>query len=245
VARSGRYDHNSDFGGAFSGTGAFGWRLADGLRLTASYGSAFRAPNLNELYSPGYGGYFAGNPQLDPERSRSAEVALDWRSDRAGRFGARAFSTRVHDLIDFTGGDTFQAINVDHAAIDGAELTHAWHAGIWSLDSAVTLQNPRNADSGGQLVRRPKRKLSSVASAALGERGEVGVEFVASGPAQDVGDLTLGGYALVNLRARYAVGADWSVGLRLENLFDRDYALVHGYNTPGRSAYLTLVWAPH
>jgi vitamin B12 transporter len=29
---------------------------------------------------------------------------------------------------------------------------------------------------------------------------------------------------------------------RLENLFDRDYALVHGYNTPGRSAFIGIRW---
>ncbi len=79
---SGRYDHYDAFGSAFSGSAAAGWKFTDDLRLSASYGTAFRAPNLNELYSPGYGGLFGGNPDLDPERSRTAEVALDWHIDR-------------------------------------------------------------------------------------------------------------------------------------------------------------------
>ena len=241
---SGRYDDDSNFGGAFSASGAIGWRLADGLRLSASYGSAFRAPNLNELYSPGYGGYFAGNPQLDPERSRTADIAADWQIDTANRLQARAFSTRVHDLIDFSGGATFQAVNIAKAAIDGVELTQHWQAGIWSLDNALTLQNPRNSASGETLLRRPKRKLSSVLDAALNERARVGVEVVGSSRRADVGGVGLGGYALVNLRASYAIGADWKLGLRAENLFDRDYALIHGYNTPGRSGYLTVSWEP-
>jgi vitamin B12 transporter len=241
---SGRYDDNSAYGNAPSGTAAIGWKPAEALRLTASYGTAFRAPNLNELFSPGYGGYFAGNPELDPERSHTAEVGLDWQVDAANNLDARAFSTRVHDLIDFSGGNTFQAINVDHAAIDGAELIHHWREGAWSLDNAVTLQNPRNSDTGEQLLRRPKQKLSSVLTAAIGEHASAGVELLCSSKSADVGGTTLGGYALVNLRASYALGSSWKLGLRAENLFDRDYELVHGYNTAGRSGYLTVSWEP-
>jgi len=239
---SGRYDHYDAFGGRFSGSAAAGWKLADGLRLTASYGNAFRAPNLNELYSPGYGGYYAGNALLDPERSRTAELGLDWHADAANRLTLRAFSTRIHDLIDFSGGSTFQAINIDRAAVDGAELGHHWRADAWTVDSSLTLQNPRNQDSGSQLLRRPKQKLDSVVERAFGERLRAGVELLASGKRDDVGGVTLPGYAMANLRATYAVDATWRVGFRLENAFDRRYELVHGYNTPGRAGYLEIAW---
>ncbi len=241
---AGRYDHYDAFGSAFSGSAALGWRPADDLRLSASFGTAFRAPNLNELFSPGYGGYYAGNPQLDPERSRTAEIGLVWRIDAANQFKARAFSTRVHDLIDFSGGSTFQAINVDRAAIDGVEVTHAWRSDAWSLSSNATLQNPRNQDSRSQLLRRPKQKLTSVLERSVGERGRAGIEFVASGKREDVGSVTLPGYALVNLRANYALSPTWRVGFRLENVLDRNYELAHGYNTPGRSGYIQIAWEP-
>jgi vitamin B12 transporter len=175
---SGRYDHDNEFGSAVSGSGAIGWKLTEDVRVTASYGTAFRAPNLSELYSPGYGGYYAGNPALDPERSRTAELGWEWHIDSANRFGARAFATRVHDLVDFSGGDTFQAVNIDRAAIDGVELTHAWQGGTWSIDSNATLQNPRNTDSGTQLLRRPKRKFDSVIERGFGGRLRAGVEVV-------------------------------------------------------------------
>ncbi len=241
---AGRYDHSDPFGGAFSGSAALGWQAGDGVRLTASYGTAFRAPTLNELYSPGYGGYYAGNPALDPERSRTAELGAEITLDAANEIAAHAFSTRVHDLIDFSGGTLFQAINIDRAAIDGIELTHHWRAAVWSLDDNLTLQNPRNADSGAQLLRRPKQKFTSVLERALGARGRIGAEFVYSGKRQDVDQVTLGAYTLVNLRASYALTAAWRLGLRLENAFDRDYELAHGYNTPGRSGYVELIWQP-
>jgi vitamin B12 transporter len=240
---SGRYDHYDNFGSAFSGSGAFGWKFTDTLRLSASYGTAFRAPNLNELYSPGYGGLYAGNPDLDPERSRTAEVALDWHADAANRFQVRGFSTRIHDLIDFSGGTTNYAINVEHAAIDGFELMHTWAANGWSVDSNATWQNPRNQDSDSQLLRRPKQKFDTLVQRTFGERVHAGVELFASGKREDL-STTLPGYALVNLRASYDIAATLSVSLRLENLFDRDYELARGYNTPGRAGYVQLAWQP-
>ncbi|MEO8802335.1 MAG: TonB-dependent receptor [Rudaea sp.] len=241
---SGRYDDNSAFGNAFSGSAAVGWNLNDGLRLSANYGTAFRAPTLNELYSPGYGGYYAGNPDLDAEHSRTAELGLDWNSGSTNRFGVHAFATRIRDLIDFTGGSTFQAINVEHAVINGAELTDSWHSETWSMDNTLTLQNPRNRDTDSPLLRRPKQKFTSLIERTLGDRSRVGLELVASGQRKDLADYTLPGYALINLRASFVASPSWNVTFRLENLFDRTYELTHGYNTPGRSGYVEVTWQP-
>ncbi|MBS0590778.1 MAG: TonB-dependent receptor [Proteobacteria bacterium] len=241
---SGRYDHNSDFGGEFSGSIAGGYKLIDGLRLTASYGTAFSAPTLSQLYSPGYGGYYAGNPLLDPERSRTGEIGVEWNADSANRLEAHAFTTRIRDLIDFSGGAKFQAININHAAIDGLELRHAWHAGAYSWTNTLTLQDARNDDTDTQLLRRPKQKFNSVFDAQLGEAFSAGAEFVYAGRADDFGGSRLGAYAIFNLRASYIVNPQWRIGARLENLGDKRYQLAYGYNTPGRSGYLTVSWSP-
>lgn len=241
---SGRYDHNSDFGGTFSGSIAGGYKLTDSLRVTASYGTAFSAPTLSQLYSPGYGGYYAGNPLLDPERSRTGEIGLEWKADEANRLEARAFTTRVRDLIDFSGGDKFQAININHAAIDGLELTHNWRAGAYSWTNTLTLQNARNEDTDAQLLRRPKEKFSSAFDAQFSDAFSAGAEVVYAGRADDFGGSKLGAYAILNLRASYAINSQWRVGARVENLGDKNYQLAYGYNTPGRSGYLTVSWSP-
>jgi len=241
---SGRYDHNSDFGGEFSGSIAGGYKLTGDLRLTASYGTAFSAPTLSQLYSPGYGGYYAGNPLLDPERSRTGEVGLEWKVDDANRLDARAFTTRVRDLIDFSGGDKFQAININHAAIDGLELTHHWRAGAYSWTNTLTLQDARNDDTDAQLLRRPKQKFSSAFDAQLSDAFSAGTEVVYAGRADDFGGAKLGAYAILNLRASYVISPEWRIGARVENLGDKNYQLAYGYNTPGRSGYLTVSWSP-
>ncbi|MGA8277913.1 MAG: TonB-dependent receptor [Rhodanobacteraceae bacterium] len=239
---AGRRDWNDRFGGATTGTTAFGWRFAPSMRAWVSFGQGFRAPDLNEQFSPGYGGQFAGNPDLHPERSHSTEFGLDFTPVPGQRVGVNMFRTRIHDLIAFT-GENSRAQNIDRSAIDGAELTWEATHGDWFAHTALTFQNPRDLDTNETLLRRAKRKLSSTLDYRFSERLRAGVEFLASSRRNDFGAM-LPGYAIVNLRAMIALAPAWQLIARAENLDDRDYELVHGYNTPGRSGWLEIVWRP-
>ncbi|MCB1612042.1 MAG: TonB-dependent receptor, partial [Xanthomonadales bacterium] len=145
------------FGGKATAQAALGWRLDPG-RVYLSWGQGFRAPNLNELYSPGFGGLFAGNPELDPERSNSLELGFDTEIGTA-RFGANLYRTRIRDLVAFQGNDSFQAVNVARAAIDGIELTLDRDLDALQLGANATWQDARDADTGLDLLRRPNLKL--------------------------------------------------------------------------------------
>ncbi len=238
-----RLDDNSVFGGATTGSLAAGWRIAEPLRVYANLGQGFRSPTMNELFDPGYGGYFAGNPDLQPERSHGAELGLDYAFAANQQLRASLYSTQLRDLISFTGVDN-RAENIARARIRGIELGYRFEARAWSARATYTWQDPRNADSGEVLVRRARQKASALAERRFGERFSGGVEIVAAGRRSDVGGVQLPGYAIVNLRLRRTLGPDWALSARLENLGDRDYELVRGYNTPGRSAFLELVWQP-
>jgi vitamin B12 transporter len=109
---------------------------------------------------------------------------------------------------------------------------------------AYTWDDARDASTGAALVRRPKNKLDAILERRFGERLRAGAEVVAASKADDILGTTLGGYSVVNLRASWTINADWHITGRIENLFDRDYALVHGYDTPGRSGFLDIVWQP-
>ena len=238
-----RRDDNSEFGGATTGSAALGWRHGDSFRVFASYGEGFRSPTLNEQFSPGYGGAFAGNPALDPERSRSTELGVELTPWRGQRFGANLYSTRVRDLISFT-GPNFRAENIARASIDGAELTYDADVAAWHTHLAYTYDDARDAATDAPLVRRPKNKFDAVVERRFGERFSAGAEVVAADRADDIAGTTLAGYAILNLRASCAIDADWRVTGRVENLFDRDYALVRGYSTPGLAGFLEIVWQP-
>lgn len=243
----GRYDDNSDFGGEFTGSAALGFRVNDAVRLSASVGEGFRAPNLNELYSPGFGGWYMGNPDLDPERSRSAELGADFGFGDAGNLRLRAFRTKVRDMISFTGGDTAQAENIARARIDGFEAEYGVDLDGWLINASATWQDPKNEDTDSLLLRRAKRKGAFSIDRQFGEQWQAGVETVLIGAREDAGfpsNHVLAGYGLVNLRAAWSVTPDWTLEARVDNAADKDHTQVYGYNTAGRTAYVGVRWQP-
>ncbi|MBO9664313.1 TonB-dependent receptor [Dokdonella sp.] len=241
-----RRDDNDDFGGATTGSLALGWRFSPLLRVYANVGRGFRAPTMNELYHPGYGGWFAGNPDLDAERSRSTELGVEFTPDANQRIKANLYTTRVKDLISFTGPQS-RAENIAKADIDGAEIEYQLKLDAWSLRANYTWMDARNGDTDQQLLRRPKQKFTGVVERSFGERWRAGAELVYAGRRHDTfggNTIDLSSYAIVNLRAGLTLNRDWSLAARVENLTDRDYELVRGYNTAGRSGFLEVIWQP-
>ncbi|MBL4621229.1 MAG: TonB-dependent receptor, partial [Immundisolibacteraceae bacterium] len=71
---SARRDSNEQFGSHNTGSVAVGYFLDSGTTITLSHGTAFKAPNFDELYFPSLFGFPAfGNPDLKPSESKSTE----------------------------------------------------------------------------------------------------------------------------------------------------------------------------
>jgi vitamin B12 transporter len=236
-----RRDDYSDVGAATTGRVAYGYALNPAWRVAAALATAFKAPTFNELYSP-----FGGNPDLDPERQKSAEISVSY--SRAGqRIALTAFETRTEDLINFL-PPSFTAVNVDEARNRGAELT--WNGRLMGLSARATftVQNPEDASTGLGLLRR----ADQFGSLALSDRRGIWgwqAELVASGPRPDIDATTFArttvpGYAVLNLGVDMRPAPDWRLAARLLNAFDKDYALVDGYLPQERAVRLELAWTP-
>jgi vitamin B12 transporter len=237
-----RHDDNEQFGGETTGNAAWAYAFANGLRATASFGTAFRAPSFNDLYFPGF-----GDPTLDPESSRSLEFGLA--GDHAwGTWTLNLFQTDIDDLIAFDPA-SFSPSNIDAARIRGLELGARGQIAGWALAGQVTLLDPRNRSDGPDqdklLQRRPEQTLRVDVDRRLGPVA-VGGTLFASGRRfdDDANEVRLDGFALVDLRAEYAFSDALRVQGRVENLFDEDYQTASGFNQPGRSLFLTLRYEP-
>jgi vitamin B12 transporter len=238
---SARHDHNTQFGNHTTGSATYGFRFDNGMRVSASYGSAFHAPTFNDEFYP------YGTPvNLRPEKSRTAEVGL---SARPGiwNWAVNAYRTDVDDLIGFDA--SFLPVNVSKARIRGLEGQLGADVDGWHLRGYLTFQQPENRDRGVQeghlLARRPRRMARADIDRDIGAFTLGGSVNAAGYSYDDAANMRrLGGYATVDLRATWRVAADWSVQGRVANVADKRYETAAFYNQPGRTWYLTLRYSP-
>jgi vitamin B12 transporter len=238
---SARADRDSEFGTELTGSAALGFRFNERWRTFASVGRAFRAPNFSQLYSPGFGGLFAGNPELDPERSSAVELGVDWRPGPGQVWALSVYQNRIDDLIDFSGVD-FQAININEARIEGVELTHRYTTARWYSEASATWQDPQDRAAGRDLLRRADAKYSWSGGWRFDGGHRLGAEWIHVGERLDVGGVVLDSYTLVNLRGAIALGSDWTAEVRVDNLADEDYEPLFGFNAPDRRIFFALAW---
>ena len=236
-----RRDDNSQFGGKNTGSLLWGWDFTNTLRLTASYGTAFKAPTFNELYYPYY-----GNPNLGPEKSRNIELGLrgtyGW-----GYWSLNAFRNQVTDLITYD-ASTGAPGNVEDARIRGAEAVVSGHVMSWLVTGTATWLDPRDESDGyhGNLLPRRARQMARVdLDRGFGDFSVGGSWYVSERRYDDLANRhPLGGYAITDLRVAYALTRDLKLQLALNNAFGKDYETAWYYNQPGRNYMLTLRYQP-
>ena len=234
-----RRDDSLQFGARTTGTFAYGYAVTEGLRATASFGSAFKTPTFNDLYYPGF-----SNPELKPESARNAELALRY-SSNALSAGLVAYHNRVRDLIVFQCDANFNCApqNVADATLEGVTAELAGRLGELSAKASIDLQRPRDNSNGFLLPRRARRHAAFSLTRDAGPL-HVGAEVVASSQRFDDAANTrrMGGYALLNLTAEYRFGNRWTLFARLDNAFDKHYELAADFKTAGANAFVGVRW---
>jgi len=242
VQLSARRDHNSQYGDHDTGAAAWGYRFDGGLKLSASYGSAFHAPTFNDLYYP----YGSGNPDLKPEQSRSAELGLG-RQLGSWNWAVNAYQTRIDQLIALD--SNYFPMNVSKARIRGVEGQLGVNLGGWQVQGYASWLQPRNDDGGVNDGKVLQRRPGRTARIDLDRRvGEWAIGATVNGAGRTFDDAAnrhaLGGYSTTDLRASWHFAPGWQLEARIANVFDREYETVWYYNQPGRSGFLTLRYSP-
>ena len=239
-----RHDDSSQFDARTTGTLAWGWRFAPGWRVTASAGTAFKAPTFNDLYYPGY-----SNPDLDVETARNVEAGVAWSGTAGGaRVEVRAtgWHNRVESLIVFQCDASYACApqNVDRATLKGVMLAAdaTWPA--TAVRASLDLQSPED-DATGHLLPRRARAHGAVSVAHRIGAVALSAQVVASSKRYDDAANTraMAGYAIVNLSADWTVGRGVTLFVRGENVLDRDYELAADYATGGAQVQAGLRWA--
>lgn len=238
-----RHDDDSEFGGKTTGGAAYAFAFTPQWRVTASAGTAFRAPTLYQRFSQ------YGVADLKPESSRSAELGLRYaRDDR--QFGLVVFRNEVTDLINFgAAGPCASTLgcyeNAGEAVFKGVTLSASQSLGAAHVWGSVDFQKPVNADTGNLLARRARRHAHLGADATLGD-WTVGGHLKLVGERFDnaANTVRLGGYGVVGAHVSRRIGPDWTVLARVDNLGDKDYQVANTYATGGLHAFVGVRWSP-
>lgn len=231
-----RQDHYSDFGTASTGAFGYGYAVSDAWRVNAGISTAYKAPTFTDLYGPASWG---SNAALNPERSNNREVGVQYAANMQ-RLNVMYFDSQITDLI--AADSAWKLQNLNAARIDGVEVNYTVQADETTVKAALTQQNPRDERTGLVLLRRAKFFSNVGLSRQIGQ-WRIGGEWQHSGEREDYdintfARTTLVAYDVMNVSAGYNVDKHLEVSLRVDNLFDQDYMLAHGYNTPGRSLFI-------
>jgi vitamin B12 transporter len=255
----GRLERNDSFGTRAVPRAALAWRVRggeDATTLRASAGAGIKEPNFFQSFGASF--FTQGNPDLEPERSRTFDAGIEQRL-LGGRLRAEAvfyhhdyFDQIAFTVLDFT---TFQGtyVNLGKTRARGLEMTlEATPTPRVTLQAQYTLLDGEVLVSvaafdpvyavGSQLLRRPKHQASLSARWASRRLALAGT-LVAVGGRADSDFFGLGvteneGYTRVDARAHFKIARGFSAFAVAENLLDRQYQEVLGYPALGRSLRL-------
>lgn len=240
-----RLDENEQYGNETTGGLALGTDFSAGWRLTVSYGTGFKAPTFNDLYWPG-----SESPNLRPEESKSGDVGLSFRGS-GSEVSVNVYRTEIENLIAWAPiepGGPWAPSNVDRAKISGVEIGFQTTFENLNLNGSLTFQEPLNDGGGnrGKLLRRRPKTLGFVEMSQDFDPWTTSLTLRYQGKSYDdaANRTPVDGFGLVDVRFARTLGQDWGIEFKLNNLFDKEYETVRGYNQDGRNFLLTLRYAP-
>jgi len=241
--------------------------LTEELKLRAHYGEAFIMPGADELAADFYsdfGLHYVGNPDLDPESSRTYEAGINY-AENGLSAGLAYFYTRYKDKIESVAAGLTQTWeNVGKAEISGFEGELSWDLGArfgWSFELRP-YANLTYLDRFEDLDNNADLKYISDWSASYGiyandyqgfsarlnfaYTGEQTIEDWESGafpaPVRSHGGFTVADLSISKKILDFQENGAFTLSGDVTNLFDQDYAYVKGYPMPGRMLFVTLTY---
>ncbi len=220
-------------------------RLSDGVDALANYARAFRAPNLDERFYPGY-----GSPALQPEYGATFDVGMRCHSARSectlSYFGQDTSNLIVNIPIDAYGD--VQPFNVSRARVRGVESSVDTRIGMFAHAYVSYTDFTRAADltpSTTGPIRLLYRPTSTGAVAFWVGRGTwtYGVDstYVGRRYADEANQQVLTPYVMTGVQVRKTISRHLALTVRAQNVGNNHNAEdVLGYPVVGSAFSVRL-----
>lgn len=241
-----RSDHHSEFDWHTTWQSGLGWEFYDGYKLIGSYATAYKAPNLGQMYVDNPAWNTKGNPDLKPEESKQWELGVEGTTGPLF-WQINAYHNDIDNLIAYKSGTLFNTYeNIGKAEIKGVEWVGEFDTGIFHHALTYQYVDPRNKKTNKVLERRAKQQVKYQLDWTIVDV-DMGLTYQYIGSRYDTEffpDWTserkkVGGVSLWDLTAAYPVTSHLTIRGKIANMFDKDYETAYGYRTAGREYFLT------
>lgn len=245
-----RFDDNSQYGNETTYNVGGAYHLNPNFRIGANYAKGFRAPDFNQLYYPG-----SGNPDLDAETSDNYEAFIEYKTLLQST-RLTGYYNKVDDLINFNAiydskGNYVDGSyeNIEQAKINGLTLTSDWELNSYLFGGSYDYQSAKDdsegVNDGNFLAIRPEHKGLVYVGYRLPSL-DIRAEY------QYVGDYyssvdnaesqLVDSYGLLNISGNYQLTDNLTMTARLDNITNKKYVTLPGYNTDGINYFTSLTY---
>ena len=237
-----RFINHSDFGKETVYNIGIAKQLNNGVKLTGSYGTAFRSPTIYEVN-------FALTTNLQPESSKNTEIGIEKQHDW-GLSSIKFYKNNIKNLITYSDpnndsnapayeqSDDFY-FNEDKLNIKGIELGISTKIKNYDINFSHNYVNSKLNNANTQSARRAKNTSDLSISKAY-NKFNLRLQVVKKSSTIDNDGSNLSGYTLVNLSSNYNYNNKTKIFLNINNAFNKNYTLAKGYNQLGRTVNLGL-----
>jgi len=182
---------------------------------------------------------FSGNTTLLPEETTSYELGTEWAKKKGN--ASLVFFKRKEDPKIIYDLNTFAYANApSNIVYQGAEFSYANQL-FSALDFKVNYTFTELKE--GTLFRLPKHAVNSSLTIDLGKNDSMGLIYAFRGKRQEVNQLQLSAYSLVDLSyAKECYNKELAITLWVTNLLDTDYRELNGFTTKGRNFRLGITY---
>ncbi|MGB4270270.1 MAG: TonB-dependent receptor [Spirochaetota bacterium] len=218
-------------------------------RCKGNWGKGYKAPSLYQIYGDG-GSSVLGNKDLQPEENTGYDIGIEQPISNFIKCEVVYFANNYRNMIEYDSSSwPGKYINIDKITTKG------WEGNVTiqpfealTISGGYTYLNAIDESTDEQLLRRPKHQgygsvnvtINNFSISCIGTY--IGKRKDAYFDSSTFTTITknLDSYIKLDTALNYALTPQITISAKVENITNKKYQQVYGYNMPERSFYVGL-----
>ncbi|WP_378176166.1 TonB-dependent receptor plug domain-containing protein [Aquimarina sp. SS2-1] len=211
------------------------------LKALASYSTAYITPSLFQLYDTAF---FSGNPDLEPEESRTIEGGVELSHAKKAILSIVYFNRKSENFITFDPNTFVNFNSPTDIEVDGVEA----ELDTKMIDDKLTLRANYTYTNISRLennIRIPEHTIQATIGYQLFDKTFTSLSYQYNGERADTSfdpmtfaptPVPLDSYGILDFYISHELLENMTVFAAMNNITNDDYQEIFGFNTRGRNA---------